>query len=76
MAIDAKALGIHRMSVEERLELLDLVLDSLEMEGVSPGLSAGQVAELERRVADMDANPDDVVDWQEVESQALARIRK
>jgi putative addiction module component (TIGR02574 family) len=76
MAIDAKALGIQRMSVEERLELLDLLLDSLESEGVSPGLSGDQVAELERRVADMEANPDDVVDWQEVESQALARIRK
>jgi putative addiction module component (TIGR02574 family) len=76
MAIDAKALGLHRMSVEERLELLDLLLDSLEADGVSPELSADQVAELERRVVDMDANPDDVVDWQEVESQALARIRK
>jgi putative addiction module component (TIGR02574 family) len=76
MAIDAKALGIQRMSVEERLELLDLLLDSLESEGVSPGLSGDQVVELERRVADMEANPDDVVDWQEVESQALARIRK
>lgn len=76
MAIDAKALGIHRMSVEERLELLDVLLDSLEAEGVAPELSAEQVWELERRLADMEANPADAVDWEEVKAKALSRLRK
>jgi len=74
MAVDAKALGIHRMSVEERLELLDLLLDSLDSEQAAPGLSSAQVAELERRLADAEANPDDVVSWDEINVQGLARI--
>lgn len=36
-------------------------------------LSEGQRRELERRAADADANPDDVVPWDEVKAQALAR---
>jgi putative addiction module component (TIGR02574 family) len=76
MAIDVKALGIHRMSVEERLELLDVLLDSLEADQASPGLSDEQVAELERRLADADARPDDVVEWEEVKAEALSRLRK
>ena len=74
MVVDAKALGIHRMSVEERLELLDLLLDSLDAERAMPELSSAQVAELEQRLADAEANPDDVVSWDEIKVQALARI--
>ena len=74
MAVDAKALGIHRMSVEERLKLLDLLLDSLDAERAMPELSSAQVAELEQRLADAEANPDDVVSWDEIKVQALARI--
>ena len=74
MAVDAKTLGIHRMSVEERLKLLDLLLDSLDAERAMPELSSAQVAELEQRLADAEANPDDVVGWDEIKVHALARI--
>jgi putative addiction module component (TIGR02574 family) len=74
MAVESKASGIHRMSLEERLELLDLLLDSLESEQAAPGLSSAQVAELEQRLADAEANPDDVVTWEKIKVQALARL--
>ena len=38
--------------------------------------TAAQLAELDRRLADHEANPDDVVPWTEVKTAALARIRK
>jgi putative addiction module component (TIGR02574 family) len=76
MAIDAKALGLHRLTVEERLELLDLVLASLEADAAAPDLSREQTAELERRVADADANPDDAVSWQDLKTEALLRLRQ
>jgi putative addiction module component (TIGR02574 family) len=37
-------------------------------------LDGGITAELERRLADAEANPDDVVSWDEIKVQALARI--
>jgi len=34
------------------------------------------MAELDRRIADHEANPDDVVSWEEVKAEALNRIGK
>lgn len=76
MAVDLKSLRIERMSIEERLELVDLLLDSIDAEGRGPVLSEAQSAELARRVAEGDANPDDVIDWEDIEKESLARLRK
>lgn len=41
-----------------------------------PRLTDEQLQELQRRLADDDANPDDVIPWEQVREEALARFRK
>lgn len=69
-------LGIDRMSVAERLSLAHLILESVAEEQPQPSLSERKCRELDRRLADANANPTDGVPWEEVEAAALARFRQ
>jgi putative addiction module component (TIGR02574 family) len=69
-------LGIERMSVGERIALAQAILDSVAAEQPPPPLSEAKKRELDRRLADADANPGDAVPWEEVEAAALARFAK
>ena len=67
-------LGIDQLSIGERLALAQEILDSVLAE-LPPGpLSEAKRQELERRLADHAANPDDVVPWEQVKAEALARF--
>lgn len=76
VAVDLKSLGISGLSVEQRLELIDALLDSLDADGASAESSPAQREELERRLADHEANPKDVVSWEEVQAEALSQLRR
>lgn len=65
----------RRLSVEEQIELVEALWDNIAQHAVPPPSDA-QKAELERRLADHEANPDDAVPWSEVKKSALARIRR
>jgi putative addiction module component (TIGR02574 family) len=67
-------LGIDRLTVVERLALVQDILDSVAAEQPMPALSEAKRRELDRRIADADANPDDCVPWVQVEAAALARF--
>ena len=56
-----KSLGIDRLSVEERLTLVEDLWDSIAEESAATSLTDAQRAELDRRLADYAANPNDVV---------------
>ena len=73
MSTSLKSLGIDRLSVEERLALVEELWDSIA--AVTP-LTDTQRAELDRRLADHEANPDDVVSWEEVQSSIAARLNR
>ena len=60
------------LSVPERLSLIDAIWDSIDEEQLEVTLTDEQRAELDRRIADMDANPDSGLTWEEVK----ARLRK
>jgi putative addiction module component (TIGR02574 family) len=62
--------------VEDRIRLLHELWDWLVERGYEPELTEEQKAELDRRLAEDDTAPDDVVSWEEVKAQALARIRR
>ena len=65
-----EALGIDRLSVRERLELIEEIWDSLP-EQVSPDeVPPWHLAELARRRAEADASPGEGKPWRE----ALARF--
>ncbi len=71
-----KALGIDRMPIEERLALMHDILDSLAEEQDAPDLTDAQRTELERRIAANKMNPDNVIPWEQIKSEALARFQK
>jgi len=64
-----KELGIDRWSVEERLALMHEIWDSIAAEPGRTHLTDAQRKELERRVAEDDANPDDVIPWEQVKAR-------
>lgn len=67
-------LGIDRLSVVERLALVQEILDSVTADQPRPPLSDAKRQELDRRRVEADANPTDGVPWEQVESAALARF--
>ena len=71
MAITLESLGIDRLSVRERLDLIEQIWDSLP-EAVSPeDVPQWHKEVLAQRLAEAEANPGGGVPWRE----ALAAIR-
>ena len=60
--------------VEDRMRLMEALWDGLLDAGTQPELTDAQRSELDRRAAALDANPDDVVPWEQVQ-QYLRRTR-
>ena len=76
MAVTVKSLGIDRLPRDEQLALVQEIWDTIAAEQSSPLLSETQRQELERRVAEDDAAPDDLIPWEQVKAQALARLQR
>jgi putative addiction module component (TIGR02574 family) len=68
--------AIQSLSVEERLQLIDVLWDSIAEEPGEPALTEAQSQELERRLAAHEASPDAVVPWEQIKAEALARARR
>jgi putative addiction module component (TIGR02574 family) len=70
MSVDIEALGIERLSVRERLDLIEQIWDTLP-ESVNPDeVPPWHLAELARRRAEADAAPGEGRPWRD----ALARF--
>ena len=76
MASSAKSLGIDRLSVEERLALVEEIWASICADSASVPLTDAQRAELDRRVADDDTLPENVIPWEEIKASMHARLTR
>lgn len=76
MASTIKDFGIDRLSIDERLVLMQEIWDSIAAEPGIIHLSDAQRQELERRLAEHEANPNDVIPWEQVKAEALARFQR
>ncbi|MBA3311978.1 MAG: addiction module protein [Planctomycetota bacterium] len=74
MSQSLQSLGIDRLSVEERIALVEMIWESIDAEQPSPRLSAEDQRELKKRVADHEANPHATVPWKDVKNEALKRF--
>jgi len=74
MAVSAKSLGIDKLDVDDRLALVEEIWASIVVDAKAFPLTASQRAELDRRVADDDEFPTDVVPWSEVKASVRARL--
>ena len=69
MSGSMKKLGIDKLGVEQRLALIEEIWESIDAEeSASVQLSDAQRAELRARLAEDDADPDDVLTLEEVEA--------
>ncbi len=76
MAVSLKSLGIERLGIEERLNLVEELWDSIAADSSAVPLTVAQRAELDRRISEHEANPGDVVPWEEVKSSITERLKK
>jgi putative addiction module component (TIGR02574 family) len=64
------------LSRDERIELALEIWESIAAESsVGPLISEPQRTELRLRIAEDDASPDDVVPWEQVKAETLARLK-
>ena len=73
MNFSLESLAIERLSVADRLVLVEELWDSI---AAATPLTDAQRIELDRRLADHESNPDDVVPWEEIKSSITARFNK
>jgi len=76
MATKMQELGIDRLGVDQRLELMHEIWDSITSEPGRSYMTDAQRRELERRLAEHEADPEDVVPWEQVKAEALARFQR
>jgi len=66
---------LSRLSVSERLALLEELWDSLASEGAAAPISPALAAELDRRLAEMERDPDAGSPWEDVRARIEQRRR-
>jgi len=76
MAPTMKELGIDKMSIEDRLALVQEIWDSIAESPEQIPVTEAQRRELERRLAAHAADPHNVIPWEEVKARALARAKR
>ena len=74
MGASAKSLGIDKLDVDDRLALVEEIWASIVADADTFPLTPAQREELDRRVADDDAYPSDVIPWNEVKASVRARL--
>ena len=71
-----ESLGLDRLSRADRVAVANALLESVAAAPTLSPISEAFRQELDRRIDDDDANPDDVIPWEDVKVQARARRRK
>ncbi|MFI5454016.1 MAG: addiction module protein [Isosphaerales bacterium] len=66
-------LGIDRLSVPERLELIGLIWDSIPTNDQVLPIPDWHIRELERRTAAAEADPGAAVPWEAVKARLMER---
>jgi putative addiction module component (TIGR02574 family) len=59
---------IVALDIQDRIRLVQAILDSIAAEQIDPDLTEPQKQELDRRIEDYEANPDEAMTWAEVKA--------
>jgi len=63
---------IRRLSVDERIRLVELIWDGIAADSEPPPLTGAQRSEIARRIADHERDPSSAIPWED----ALATLRE
>lgn len=61
------------LDVEEQIELVEAIWDSIVSNGLTPPLTEAQTQELDHRLSGYLSNPEDVISWEETKAAALPK---
>ncbi len=73
MSHSSSSFQCDQLNIEERISLVTAIWDSIAEEPYQPLLTEDHRLELQRRLTDHAANPDDTIPWEVVKADALAR---
>jgi putative addiction module component (TIGR02574 family) len=62
------------LSRKDRIELAQRVWGNIQENGYDPELTPEQAAELDRRLADFEANPHEGIPWEQVKAELNKRF--
>jgi putative addiction module component (TIGR02574 family) len=68
--------SVIALPIEERLELLDRLSESVRNDAAVSPLSDEHRQILDQRLADYERDPDEGLPWEQVKAQILARVRR
>ncbi len=68
------SLGIDLLPRDQRIALVLEIWNTIAAEAHQPLVTEAQRRELAKRCAEDDANPNDVVPWEQVKAQTLSRL--
>lgn len=68
MDIAATLDQITALSIDDRINLVQAIWDSIAAEQAHPDLTQDQQQELDRRISAYDANPTQVMTWEEIKA--------
>ncbi|HEV3386851.1 MAG TPA: addiction module protein [Gemmata sp.] len=74
MSVTLESLGITQMSIDDRIALVEEILDTISADQEKLPLTDAQKAELDRRMAAYKANPTAVIPWEQIKAESLARF--
>lgn len=74
MNFSAVLTEIASLSVDERICLVKAIWDSISLESKQFEVAEAQKQELALRLAAHNASPSNIISWEEVKAQALARV--
>ena len=63
------------LPLEQRVELIDALWETVAAEGYEPPLTQQQAEELDRRLAAHRRNPDDVIPWESIKEELNEKYR-
>jgi putative addiction module component (TIGR02574 family) len=66
-----QSLGINRLPRDQRIALVQELWNTIAAEPFASLLTEAQRLEIERRVSDDDASPDNVIPWERVKAHTL-----
>lgn len=67
-------LNIRDLSIEERIQLVGEIWDSIAEEEGEFKLTEAQQEEIDRRLESLRANPDQVISWEEIKQRVLGKV--
>ncbi len=58
-----------KLPVEEKLDLVEALWESIEDDNIGLKLSKDQIDELDRRIAGIEENPETLISWEDVKNK-------